>query len=92
MVKALLPAAAILLSVLYSVSAFAMTSLTASVDKNPALQGEAITLEVVADSRLSADAINFRVLEQDFTIMVPSVSSSTQVINGQSSHFLTQCR
>ncbi|MBU2115720.1 MAG: BatD family protein [Gammaproteobacteria bacterium] len=86
MVKALLPAAAILLSVLYSVSAFAMTSLTASVDKNPALQGEAITLEVVADSRLSADAINFRVLEQDFTIMVPSVSSSTQVINGQSSH------
>ena len=86
MVKALLPAAALLLSVLYSVSAFAMTSLTASVDKNPALQGEAITLEVVADSRLSADAINFRVLEQDFTIMVPSVSSSTQVINGQSSH------
>ena len=59
--------------------------LSATVDKNPALKGEAITLEVTADARVSADAINFRVLEQDFTVMVPSVSTSTQVINGQAS-------
>ena len=70
---------------LFSAPLLALTSLTATLDKNPALQGEAITLSVTADGRLSADAINFRVLEQDFTVMVPSVSSSTQIINGQSS-------
>ncbi len=81
MVRALL----FVLAVLLSLPANALTTLTARVDKNPALQGEAITLEVVADARLAADAINFRVLEQDFTVMLPSVSSSTQIINGQSS-------
>ncbi len=85
MVRALLLATAVLLGVFLSTPGYAITSLTARVDKNPALQGEALTLEVTADSRLAADAINFRVLEQDFTVMVPSVSSSTQIINGQSS-------
>lgn len=60
----------------------ALTQLTATVDKNPALRGESITLEVQADTRAAADAINFRVLEQDFTVMVPSVSQSTRIING----------
>ena len=73
------------LIILCSMPLQALTQLTATVDKNPALQGEAITLEVSADARVSADAINFRVLEQDFTVMVPSVSTSTQVINGQAS-------
>ena len=73
------------LVILLSVPLQAFAQLTATVDKNPALQGEAITLEVTADARVSADAINFRVLEQDFTVMVPSVSTSTQIINGQAS-------
>uniref|UniRef100_A0A486XRI0 BatD n=1 Tax=Rheinheimera sp. BAL341 TaxID=1708203 RepID=A0A486XRI0_9GAMM len=63
----------------------AMTQLSASVDKNPVLQGEALTLEVRADGRLAADAINFRPLENNFTVMVPSVSTSTQIINGDAS-------
>ncbi|MDX1391571.1 MAG: BatD family protein [Rheinheimera sp.] len=63
----------------------ALSKLSAHIDKNPALRGEAITLEVTADDRIAADAINFRVLERDFTVMVPSVSSSTQIINGQAS-------
>lgn len=63
----------------------AITQLSADVDKNPLLQGEAVTLEVRADARLAADAINFRALERDFTVMVPSVSTSTLVINGQAS-------
>jgi hypothetical protein len=63
----------------------ALTQLTATVDKNPALRGESITLEVQADTRAAADAINFRVLEQDFTVMVPSVSQSTRIINGNAS-------
>lgn len=63
----------------------ALTQLTASVDKNPALRGESITLELQADARAAADAFNFRVLEQDFTVMVPSVSQSTRIINGEAS-------
>jgi hypothetical protein len=75
----------LLAAVLLSLPLQALTQLSASVDKNPALRGEAVTLEVTANTRVAADAINFRVLEQDFTVMVPSVSTSTQIINGQSS-------
>lgn len=71
--------------VLLSLPLQALTQLDASIDKNPALLGESITLDVTADSKVNADAINFRVLEQDFTVMVPSVSQSTRIINGQSS-------
>lgn len=85
MVRVLLLAVAAFVGVVLSTSGYAMSSLTARIDKNPALQGEAVTLELIADSRLPADAINFRVLEQDFGVMAPSVSSSTQIINGQSS-------
>lgn len=81
MVKGVLLAAVLLLSLPLQ----ALTQLSASVDKNPALRGEAVTLEVTANARVAADAINFRVLESDFTVMVPSVSTSTQIINGQSS-------
>ncbi|HEX5792650.1 MAG TPA: BatD family protein, partial [Rheinheimera sp.] len=72
-------------ALLLSLPLQALTQLTASVDKNPALRGEAVTLEVVADAKVAADAINFRALEQNFTVMVPSISSSTQIINGQAS-------
>lgn len=64
----------------------ALSSLQSQVDKNPALAGEAITLTVTADARLNANALNYRHLEQHFRVMVPSVSQSTQIINGQSSH------
>ncbi|MEN3158084.1 BatD family protein [Alkalimonas sp. NCh-2] len=65
---------------------WAASQLSASVDKNPAMVGEAIVLEVIADARLSADQLNFRILEQDFRVTVPSVSQSTRVINGEASH------
>jgi hypothetical protein len=81
MVKAMLLAVALLLSA----PTQALTQLNARVDKNPALRGEAVTLEVTADGRVAGDAINFRMLEQDFTVMVPSVSTSTQIINGDAS-------
>lgn len=68
-----------------SLPVFALSQLTAQLDKNPALRGESVTLQVTADARLPADAINFRVLEADFTVMLPSVSTSSQVINGQAS-------
>lgn len=71
---------------LVSSFAHAMSTLQSSVDKNPAMLGEAITLVVTADARLSADALDYRELQQDFRVMVPSVSQSTQVINGRTSH------
>ena len=65
---------------------WAASQLSASIDRNPAVVGEAIVLEVTANARLSADQLNFRVLEQDFRITVPSVSQSTRVINGEATH------
>ncbi|WP_445428860.1 BatD family protein [Alishewanella sp. HL-SH05] len=75
----------IFLLLVMSMPLAAFSSLTSEVDKNPALAGEAITLVVTADSRLSADALNYRQLEQNFRVMAPSVSQSRQIINGQSS-------
>ncbi|KRS22235.1 hypothetical protein AAY72_04350 [Alishewanella sp. WH16-1] len=71
---------------LFGGAAMAFSSLQSSVDKNPAMLGEAITLVVTADARLSADALDYRELQQDFRVMVPAVSQSTQVINGRTSH------
>lgn len=81
MVKTLLLTVALLLSL----PLHALTKLSASVDKNPALRGEAVTLEITADAKVATDALNFRVLEQHFTVMLPSISTSTQIINGQAS-------
>ena len=81
MVKALLLSVLLLLSM----SLQAVTQLSAQVDKNPALRGESVTLTVRANAKVAADAINFRALEQDFTVMLPSVSTSSQIINGQAS-------
>ena len=85
MVRGVLLVLLLLVLLLLALPLQAMTQLNASVDKNPVLQGEALTLEVRADARLAADAINFRALENDFTVMVPSVSTSTQIINGEAS-------
>ena len=82
MVKSMWLAVALLLSLPIQ----AMTQLSARVDKNPALQGEAITLEISADAKVDANALNFRVLEQDFNVMVPSISTSSQNIQGEISH------
>tara|TARA_R100000687_G_scaffold7359_1_gene6449 strand:- start:11438 stop:13069 length:1632 start_codon:yes stop_codon:yes gene_type:complete len=66
--------------------AYAVSELTARVDKNPVMLGESVLLEVTADSRVPATSINFRVLDNNFTVMAPSVNQSTRVINGDASH------
>lgn len=88
MVKQLL---ALLLWISFSLSfpLQAFSQLHVQLDKNPVMLGESITLTVVADGKVSADALQYRALEQHFRVMVPSVSQSTQVINGQSSHNTT---
>ncbi|KKO46857.1 hypothetical protein WG68_02630 [Arsukibacterium ikkense] len=77
------------LSLLLSLPALAISQLNARVDKNPVMLGESVILEVTADSRLPANSINFRVLDGDFSIMVPSVNQSTRVVNGEASHSTT---
>lgn len=63
----------------------AATQLKASVDKNPAMYGEAIMLQLVLDEKIDAGVLDFAVLEKDFRVTGPSVSQSMQIINGQSS-------
>lgn len=67
----------------------AATQLKASVDKNPAMYGEAILLQIVLDEKVDAGALDFAVLEADFRVSGPSVSQSMQIINGQSSQSTT---
>lgn len=64
----------------------AFTTLQSQVDKNPVLAGEAITLTVTADARLNANDLDYQQLSTWFNVMAPSVSQSTQIINGQRTH------
>ena len=67
----------------------AATQLRASVDKNPVMYGEALTLQLVLDEKVDAGVLDFAVLENDFRVSGPSVSQSMQIINGQSSQSTT---
>lgn len=64
---------------------FAATSLKASIDKNPAMYGEVITLQLQLDERVDAGALDYSALLQDFRVTGPSISQSMQIINGQAS-------
>lgn len=79
----------IFICLLCSLPATALTRLNASLDKNPVMLGESVTLELTADARVSAESLNFRHLESDFTVMLPSVSQSTSIINGISRQLTT---
>lgn len=63
----------------------AATQLKAVVDKNPAMYGESVLLQVQIDEKTDAGALDFAVLEKDFRVSGPSVSQNMQIINGQSS-------
>ncbi|MBU2878040.1 MULTISPECIES: BatD family protein [Aliiglaciecola] len=56
-------------------------SVTASVDKNPAMADESIVLSVVAFGNPNNDAFDPSVLEDDFVVGRTSVSTQTRVIN-----------
>ena len=75
----------LLLTLCLSSQVQAATQLKASVDKNPAMYGEAIMLQLQLDEKVDAGAIDFASLEADFRVTGPSVSQSMQIVNGQSS-------
>ncbi len=72
-------------SLMVSFSALALDKVTASVDKNPAIEGESLVLEVIANDSVDTNALDTSILLKDFIVGRISSSSQTRIINGQSS-------
>ncbi len=58
-----------------------VTSVTASVDKNPAMADESLTLRVVANGEVDRNDFDPSPLLKDFVVGRTSVSSQTQMVN-----------
>lgn len=69
------------ITLLVSQSVYAITSVSASIDKNPAVVDESIVLTLIADGSVSADAFDSSVLAKDFIVGGTSVSSQTSMVN-----------
>ena len=61
--------------------AYAMTSLQASVDRNPVIEGESLVLTVIADDDLNSGELNTSSLLKDFIVGRTSISRSKQIMN-----------
>ena len=72
----------LLLIIICSPSAFALTKLEASVNKNPVLQGEYFVLTIQADDNVQGAQPDTSILLKDFVVGPTSVSSHTSIING----------
>lgn len=59
----------------------AVTSVDASVDKNPVMDGEYFVLTVSANDNLDAQALDTSALGKDFVVGRTSVGRSTQIVN-----------
>ena len=64
-----------------SQTAFALSSVTASVDANPVMSNESIVLTVIADDSVERDALDTSALLTDFIIARTEVSSQTSMVN-----------
>lgn len=65
----------------WSLSAHALTSLTARIDRNPVVANESFTLTVEADDSVSRNAIDFSPLMKHFAVGSTRMSSEVRVIN-----------
>ena len=68
-------------ALLLSQNAFALSQVTASIDKNPAMINESILLTVIADDKVSRNALDTSPLLADFIVGQTSVSSQTSMVN-----------
>lgn len=66
-------------------NAYALSEVTASVDKNPAMINESIILTVIADDDINRSALDTSPLLADFIVGQTSVSSQTSMINFKTS-------
>ncbi|TGV19940.1 protein BatD [Pseudoalteromonas sp. MEBiC 03607] len=62
---------------------WAATQLQASVDKNPVLAGEFFILTITADDTINSEQPDTSVLLKDFVVGPTSVSTRTNIINGE---------
>lgn len=70
-------------SLIISFSVFALDQVTASIDKNPAIQGESLVLDVIANDSVDVSALDTSILLKDFIVGRTSSSTQTRIINGQ---------
>jgi hypothetical protein len=71
----------ILSQLIFSPFSFALTQVTATIDKNPVEQNESFILQVTADDDVDTDALDTSALRQDFIVGSTSVSSQTSMVN-----------
>ncbi|ACA87304.1 BatD family protein [Shewanella woodyi] len=64
-----------------SFPSYALTSIEASVDRNPAVEGQYLVLTVEADDDVSTSKLDTSSLLKDFIVGRTSVSRNTQIIN-----------
>ena len=62
---------------------YSFADVTASLDRNQAAMGDTLQLKISADGDENINAIDLRPLLKDFEILRRSTSSSTRIINGQ---------
>lgn len=61
--------------------AYAITSLQASVDQNPVIEGQSLVLTVIADGNINSGDLNTSSLLKDFIVGRTSISRSKQIMN-----------
>jgi len=66
-------------------NAYALSTVIASIDKNPAMINESILLTVTADDDISRNALDTTSLHDDFIVGQTSVSSQTSMVNFKTS-------
>ncbi len=71
----------IIIALFASLGANALTNVSASIDRNPAIVNESLVLTVIADDSVSADAFDPSILRKDFVVGGTSVSSKTNMVN-----------
>ncbi|SEK45658.1 Oxygen tolerance [Colwellia chukchiensis] len=70
-----------LLTILISLNSYALSKVTASVDKNPVVVNESLILTVTADDDVDSNALDTSALLTDFIVGRTSVSSQTSMVN-----------
>lgn len=71
----------IFISLVTSQAAFALTKVTATIDKNPVAIKESVVLTVIADDDVDSNALDTSALLKDFVVGRTSVSTQTSSIN-----------
>lgn len=89
MLRLLITLGFLLSSLLLSNSAYALSTVTAVIDKNPAMVNESILLTVTADDDVNRNALDTSPLLSDFIVGQTSVSSQTSMVNFKTSRLTT---